>query len=364
MSFSHDVKDELARVYPQRDCCRRAELAGLLMASGTLQVQSGGRMGLIVSTGHPAVSRKVFRLVKDVCSAHPEFIVCRDSRPRKTMRYIVRLAHPDAERLLDALGFPRDRLLQHRPGPAIALKAHCARSYLRGFFLGSGSVAAPSGGHHLEIVSKHEEQAADLQRKLKTLRVDANLLNRENGSVVYLKEGEQIVRLLNLMGAHTALLNYENARVMKDVKNRVNRLVNMETANISKIANAAVKQSDYISDIQATVGLDALPQSLRRLAMARIQNPEASLEELGRLMDPPISKSAVNHRMRRIAAIARALSGSRQGDTAARDGPARVLEDDGPRDSGGHQYEDRVYTGPKGKRKRNRQDTKGGRVPD
>ena len=305
MSFSHDVKDELARVYPRRDCCKRAEVAGILRASGSLQVQSGGRMGIVVSTGHPAVARKAFRLLKDVQGAHPEFVVCRDSRPRKALRYMVRLGHPDAGRLLDMLGFPRDRLLDHGMGSALPLKGHCARSYLRGFFLGSGSVAAPSGGHHLEIVSKHAQQAADLQTILKSLRVDASVLGRENGSIVYIKEGEQIVRLLNLMGAHTALLNYENARVMKDVKNRVNRIVNMETANISKIADAAVKQTDYISDIQATVGLEALPRSLRSLAVARLQNPEASLEELGRLMEPPISKSAVNHRMRRIAAIAR-----------------------------------------------------------
>ncbi|MGE5542083.1 MAG: DNA-binding protein WhiA [Bacillota bacterium] len=326
MSFSHDVKDELARVYPRKDCCKRAELGAIVRAAGTLGVGSGRRLHVVVSTEHPAVARKAFKLFKDL-GVRPEFIVVKQSRLRKASRYIVRLGHGDAEALLDQMGFAKHGRLNYGIPPSMAARSCCTRAYLRGFFLGRGSVLSPATGNHLEMITKHEEQASDIQRLLKSLKIGASVIWRKADSVVYVKEGEQMARLLNLLGAHASLLRYEDVRVMKDVKNRVNRLVNMETANIEKIADAGIRQVRDITSIRASIGLERLPQSLRSVALARLNHPEVSLEELGALMDPPLTKSAVNHRLRRIHKI------------------ALGLEQDYSRDPGEHHQKDGVDLG-------------------
>ncbi|MCR4399124.1 MAG: DNA-binding protein WhiA [Firmicutes bacterium] len=311
MSFSHDVKDELAGSYPERPCCKKAELAALVRAAGTLGVRSGGRLNTSISTEHPAVARKVFRLLKEVAGVRPEFIVFSQSRLRKGSRYVVRLGHPDARVLLDSLGFAKGRHLSYGIGKSIVGRQCCGRAYLRGFFLGRGSVVSPSRGNHLEMVAPNEVQARDIRGLLRSFGLNSSIVGRKTCSVVYMKEGEHIATFLNLIGAHSSLLNYENVRVRKEVMNRVNRLVNMETANINKIADASVRQVNDIRAIRSCAGLEALPASLRRIAVARLEHPEASLEELGDLMEPPLSKSAVNHRMRRIRRIARALERDR-----------------------------------------------------
>ncbi len=354
MSFSHDVKDELARVHPWRDCCRRSELAALVRAAGTLQVGSGRRLSIAVNTEHPGVARKTFRLFKDAAGVRPEFIVMKQSRLRKASRYVVRLGHADAETLLNKLGFSKEGRLTYGIAPSLVKKSCCARAYLRGFFLGSGSVLSPATGNHLEMITKHEEQAADIRRMLKSLKIKASVIHRKTGSVVYVKEGEQVTRLLNLMGAYASLLKYEDVRVFKDVKNLVNRMVNMETANINKIADAGVKQVRDITSIRASIGLERLPQSLRRVAIARLEHPEASLEELGEIMDPPLTKSAVNHRLRRIHRIAQSLDEASQGPGDPRGRQCAVAgsesEKEYPRDARDHDEQDGVDSGPDEKR--------------
>lgn len=335
MSFSNEVKDELARVYPERDCCRRSELGALVRAAGTLRIGSGRRLNVVVGSEHPAIARKTFKLLKDAAGVRPEFIVVRQSRLKKATRFVVRLDHGDARTLLDQMGFAEGGRLNYGIPPSIAVRPCCVRSYLRGFFLGRGSVLSPATGNHLEMSTKHEEQALDIKELLKSLGINAGVISRKADSVVYVKEGEQMARLLNLLGAHACLLKYEDVRVMKDVKNRVNRLVNMETANIDKIAEAGLRQVGDITSIRASFGLERLPQSLRRVAEARLEHPEASLEELGSLMDPPLTKSAVNHRLRRIHKIARSLEQQRPRDRREHDqedGVDLALDEEGERD--------------------------------
>ena len=180
----------------------------------------------------------------------------------------------------------------------------CKRAYIRGAFLASGSISDPEKSYHFEVVCRTMEQAKQLQDVINSFEMEAKIVERKKHFVVYLKEGSQIVDILNVMEAHVALMNLENVRILKEMRNSVNRKVNCETANISKTVNAAVKQLEDIVYIRDTIGLDALPDGLREMAELRLEYPEAPLKELGTYLNPPVGKSGVNHRLRKISTIA------------------------------------------------------------
>ena len=181
------------------------------------------------------------------------------------------------------------------------------RAYIRGAFLGGGSVTNPEKNYHLEFVTHSEEYAQDLCELINSCGLNSKVIQRKNSFIVYIKEGEQIVDILNIMGAHSCLLELENIRIMKEMRNNVNRLVNCETANLSKTVNAAVRQVESIKFIQSKIGLKRLPQNLREIAELRLEYPDESLKELGEMLDPPVGKSGVNHRLRKIEKIAEEL---------------------------------------------------------
>ena len=174
-------------------------------------------------------------------------------------------------------------------------------------FLASGSVSDPNKSYHFEIVCKTQEQAEQIKEILLGFNTDAKIVERKGHYVVYLKEGENIVDALNVMEAYVSLMKFENIRILKDMRNAVNRKVNCETANISKTVNAAVKQIEDIELIRDKIGLDNLPDNLREIAMLRFVYPDVALKELGKYLQPPVGKSGVNHRFRKIAAIAEEL---------------------------------------------------------
>ena len=186
-------------------------------------------------------------------------------------------------------------------------KECCKRSYLRGVFLGAGSLSDPENSYHLEIVTNSEEYSEALVQLMNAFGLDPHISSRKNNLVVYLKESEQIVDYLNIIGAHHALLELENIRIQKDMRNQVNRLVNCETANMNKTIDAAFHQTQNIELIAARLGFEKLSPQLRAVAEARLDNPEVSLKELGQLMDPPLGKSGINHRMRKLEEIAEQL---------------------------------------------------------
>ena len=173
--------------------------------------------------------------------------------------------------------------------------------------MGGGSVNDPGGTYHLEVITGNERQAADICRLMEGFGLEARVSNRKKWLVVYLKESDQIVKCLNLMGAHSALLEFENARVVKDMRNRVNRLVNCETANLNKTVNASLRQTENILFIARNLGMDKLPPSLREVAELRLSFPDASLKELGEMATPPLGRSGVNHRLRKLDKIAEKL---------------------------------------------------------
>lgn len=180
----------------------------------------------------------------------------------------------------------------------------CRRAFIRGAFLAAGSMSNPNKAYHFEVVCHSLEQAIQLQNTMNSFDVEAKIVVRKKNQVVYVKEGAHIVDLLNVMEAHVALMNLENVRIVKEMRNSVNRQVNCETANISKTVNAAVRQIEDIMYIREKKGLESLPDNLKEIALLRLEYPDVSLKELGTYLDPPVGKSGVNHRLRRISEIA------------------------------------------------------------
>lgn len=307
MSFSAVTKNELARVVDASDCCRLAELAALIKMDGSVQISGLKKLSLNIVTENAAVARKIFSLLKNLFGLSTEILVRRKVRLRKNNVYLVRIpSQPGIEQILKALGIVEGGFTFAEEGirKTLIVKDCCRRAYLRGAFLGGGSVNNPEGTYHLEIITDNLQHAQDIAELMQAFDLPAKVSPRKNWYVVYLKGSEQIVECLNHMGAHSALLDFENARIYKDMRNQVNRLVNCETANLNKTVNAAVRQLENIKYLAGTIGLDKLPKPLREAAELRLKYPDVSLKELGELWDPPVGKSGVNHRMRKLERIA------------------------------------------------------------
>lgn len=304
MSFTRETKEELARVWPLSACCRLAELAGLARA-GSLEI-GGGLLRLSIPTEHAAVARKALHLAKDVWRAHPEVRVWRRVRLRRGRRFQVRvpLLRESAERL---------GLLPGGAGASESLGALlrrrcCQRAFVRGLFLGAGSVNSPTADHHLELVLREAELADAVGQILFAASIPARVTARKDSVLVYLKDAQAIADFLGLVGASSALLRFEDARAFREMKGQIQRLVNAETANLSKTVDAGLRQRALIEALARERGLDWLPPPLQEIARLRLAHPEASLAELGRLCRPPVGKSGVNHRLRRVLQIAQGLT--------------------------------------------------------
>ena len=178
------------------------------------------------------------------------------------------------------------------------------RAFLRGAFLAAGSMSDPEKSYHFEIACATNEKAEQIRQVMQRFSLDAKIVQRKKYYIVYLKEGKQIADALNVMEAHMALMKFENVRILKEMRNEVNRKVNCETANLNKTVSASVKQIEDIKFIQEKTGLDKLPDALKDIALARLNYPEASLKELGELVTPSVGKSGVNHRLRKLSEMA------------------------------------------------------------
>ena len=308
MTYALLAKNELARREFGARCCQCAELAAFIRMGGNIQI-SGRRLTLNVVTSNPAVARRIFTLFKNVFNLSSEIIVRKKIKLKKNNVYLIRISEQSkVKEVLSCLGLMEGGILIRELDSSISKRKCCRRSYLRGAFLAAGSVSNPESSYHLEIYTDYREQAEQLVSLIETFNLKPKITTRKNGFLVYIKDSEQIVVLLNIIGAHSALLNFENIRIVKGIRNSINRLVNFETANVNKTVDAAVKQSEYIKLIDRAVGVDSLPAPLRELAELRLQHPEASLQELGELLAPPLGKSGVNHRMRKLEKMARQLT--------------------------------------------------------
>lgn len=309
MSFSSDVKEELSAYLVQHKHCMIAELSGIMSMCSKIFVNDKGQYFIKISSENIAFIRKFCIYIKLVFNISPVVCIRYNVKTKKSHSYIAAIDDAEsARKVLLTTGLitedegPRDDLVPCRD--EVIKKECCKRAFLRGVFLLSGSISDPERFYHLEIVFNTREKAEYIQNILLSFHFDARIVQRKKYFVVYIKEGEQIVDLLNVMMAHRALLNLENVRVLKEVRNSVNRQVNCETANLNRIVSAAIKLIEDINYIKETAGLDYLSEPLREMANVRMENPEVSLKELGQMMSPPVGKSGVNHRLRKISEIA------------------------------------------------------------
>lgn len=307
MSFSGEIKEELQFVMGNSRHCQMAELAAFFQFCSRAVGAENDDKSLRIQTENKNVARKCFTLFKKTFKIYVDVTVRRNSVLTGNMTYLLRTdEHPEQKKIMDAM-----KISEWEKGDctsSLLLKNSCCkRAFLRGAYLAAGSMSDPYKGYHLEIVCQNEQQAGQIQKLFLDFGLDAKQVQRKRYYVVYIKEGENIADFLNIIEAHQALMEFENARIYKDVRNMVNRKVNCDAANINKTVNAAARQVADIEYIRSVCGLEKLPDSLREMAYVRLENPEVSLEELGRLLDPPVGKSGVNHRLRKIGEFAKSL---------------------------------------------------------
>jgi DNA-binding protein WhiA len=264
---------------------------------------------LNTQTENPAIARRIYSLLKNFYHLEAELSVRRKMKLKKNNLYIVRL-RTGAQQLLNDLSILKDDFQINETVPEGLLSTESElRSYLRGAFLAGGSVNNPeTSRYHLEIYSLYEAHNQMIADWINQYHLNARTTERRSGYIVYLKEAEHIADFLQLIGATNSMLKFEDVRIMRDMRNSVNRLVNCENANMNKVANASMKQINNIQYIDEVVGLDELPPKLRDIAKTRLAHREVSLKELGELVPGgPISKSGVNHRLRKINQYAEKL---------------------------------------------------------
>ena len=307
MSFNTDVKEELARVDSTCSHCDRALLAALIRIEGTLLISGQGRYRLEIVTDAPSVARLTWRLLHESYGLRTE-LTTRRSVLHKTPNYLIDV--PVQEGLTEALrdmGVLGDHGLELGVAPELVAKQCCAAAYLRGAFLGSGFVSDPRGDFHFEITVESQEMADDLAEIMAEKGISARVMQRRSSFIVYIKSGESILEFLAFVGAHQSALVMENARVVKSVRNDVNRQTNAELADPTNTAEASVDQIYAMRSVLEAYGVERLPPALREIIRLRVQYPDATLKELGERADPPLSKSAVYHRIRRIEQMAKDL---------------------------------------------------------
>lgn len=304
MSFAAQTKKELTQIESET-CCERAELSALLRMNGSVQLSSNRKVILDISTENAAIARRIYSLIKKYYDVHTELLVRKKMRLKKNNVYIVRIPTQVQEILNDLKIVSEGFIFNDRIDPSIIAKNCCKRAYLRGAFMAGGSVNNPEGSsYHLEIASMYQEHCMELVDLANEFGLNARCIERKKGFIFYIKEGEKIIELLNIIGAHQALFKFEDVRIMRDMRNSVNRIVNCETANLNKTIGAAVRQIDNIKLLQKEIGLESLPDKLREVAEVRLAHPDINLKEVGELLKGSVSKSGVNHRLRKIDELA------------------------------------------------------------
>lgn len=283
MSFSAEVKEELAKHISPARHCQIAELSAMMHFSGQYGQDKNGSLTIGFQTENEAVVRKGFTLLK------------------KTYNINIGVALEGEEKKALIAKFGN---LSEPVSPLLIKNTCCRRAFLRGAFLCCGSISDPEKGYHMEFVCNNPGQAGQLQEIIGQFDIEARIVPRKKYYVVYLKEGAGIVDLLNVMEAHVSLMNLENLRILKEMRNSINRRVNCEAANINKTVQASTRQVEDILFLKEHYGFSKLPDNLREMAEVRLEHPDAALKELGEYLDPPVGKSGVNHRLRKLSELA------------------------------------------------------------
>lgn len=318
MSFSSEVKEELSGQINRSRHCQIAEISAVISLCGKIQISSRDRYCIRVQTENAAVAKKYYQLLRKAFQVSAEITIRQNQGIQRQRTYFLTVAgHDDSIRILQAV-----RLINTTGDIVenldvvdniVIQQSCCKRAYIRGAFLATGSISDPAKFYHFEIVCTMPEKAEQLQKIIGSFQIEAKIIQRKKYYVVYIKEGAMIVDILNVMEAHVALMNLENIRILKEMRNSVNRKVNCETANLSKTVSAAVRQIEDIQYIEQRVGLHVLTDGLEEVARLRLENSDVSLKELGMMLNPPVGKSGVNHRLRKICNYANDLKGKEGG---------------------------------------------------
>ena len=316
ITFSTKIKEELARQWSEKDHCQIAELFAIVSMCGKVTIDSREKYSVKVRTENLSVARKYFTLLRKTFNIETEVFVTTNKSNENVSYTVIVKKHEDAMKVLQA-----SKLIDHAGeiGEEFSVVKNmilrhncCKRAFIRGAFLAAGSMSNPEKSYHIEIVCMAMKKAEQLKSVINSFGLDAKVVGRKKSYVVYLKEGSQIVDLLNIMEAPIALMEMENIRILKEMRNSVNRKVNCETANINKTVSAAMKQVEDIRYIRDTIGLKELPEGLRDIAELRLEYPNETLKELGDLLQTPLGKSGVNHRLRKLSEIAEHLKEHRE----------------------------------------------------
>ena len=312
MSFSRNIKEELCKNIPGARHCQIAEIAAIISLCGKIEPEKDNGYSIKIVTENLTVARKYFMLVKEAFRGEVTILVKERQHGRKNRVYTllikdktISLKILEATKLLDSNGnlYEEEAIVSN----LIIQNTCCKRAFIRGTFLACGSMSDPEKTYHFEIIMTSQARAEQLRDVIRFFDVDAKIVPRKKYYVVYLKDCSQIADMLNVMEAHKALMDFENVRILKEMRNSINRKVNCETANINKTVTAASKQLDDIIYIKDTIGFGDLTPGLEEIARLRIEQPDASLKELGSMLSKPIGKSGVNHRLRKLSEIAEHL---------------------------------------------------------
>jgi DNA-binding protein WhiA len=293
-TYSRKVKDELVDTPVRDKHCWRIELAATLVGAARFRGNS-----ITLTTAHLGFAELLSRILLTHYHVQPGLQVGRDTitlniEDKEIVQKIVQ--DLDAEMGFDPIRGSMDTSAQ--------LPSCCRQAALRAFFLACGSISDPSHAYHLEFSIRRQDVAAWLMKLLIDLEIPAHCLHRQGYSVVYIKDGQYISDFLLLSGAHQSLLAFESLRVEKEMRNSVNRVVNCDSANSQRIANASARQLELLHAMQDGGLLSSLPEELVKAAEARLDNPDLSLKELGETMIPPLGKSGMNHRLKKLEKIA------------------------------------------------------------
>lgn len=312
MSFSSEVKQELVASRLEKSCCMLSELNALTQSCASMTLHGGGRVSIVYSTENVSVAKRIFILLKKrlEINATPHFFKSERFGGRRICN--IRLSVDDTRKLMLSLHMLHESetgdVFRGIPRRALTRKC-CQRAFLRGVFLGVGSVSAPEHStYHLEFICGSESRAQAVAQILTRCELDNGISRRRSSYVVYLKKSGQISTLLSIMGAVRAMMHYENVLAQRSLRESVTRTTNCDNNNMVRQLSAAQKQMRIIREISLRHSLTVLPPQLQTIARLRLENPDASLEQLGEMLEPPLGKSGVNHRMRKILDEAKRLS--------------------------------------------------------
>lgn len=309
MSFSADVKNEITRLDEDKKCCMLAEIAGLIRMCGIVGKNVNNEYELKIITENPAIARLYLKRIKKYFGVGARLNIGQSNVLKKNRFYELEIgAESNVGRILTETGMLEtkengDYLPDGIPFDIIKDRC-CKKAFLRGAFLGAGTISHPEKSYHMEIVCRNETLSDNIKRLINSFGMSSKVTLRRKNYVVYLKESEQISDFLALLGASKHVMELENIKIVKELRNKTNRIVNCESANLDKTINSAARQIETIRFIQSETGLDNLPDRLKEIALLRLDHPESSLTELGQMLQPQLKKSGVNHRFRKIEEIA------------------------------------------------------------